>query len=321
MDEMAQNNLPLAEIFQAVTQALNENQATLDQADAYNQNHGSNMVQTFQAITNALQKKKGSSGSAALRYAAQQLSKTANSGSGKLYAENLAQAAVQFKGKPVDSRGALQLLQTLISGEQTSQSSSQPGGDLLGSILEMAGSSQPSDQQTGQASGSDMLGTLLGGLTGGGSQPTPQSPQPGADSITDLLGSLMGGGQASVQTPAQTSGGDLLGSLLGSLTGGGEPSAQSPTQTGGELLGSLLGGLTGGGDSSTGGQNESGAGNLMNAALAFFQAKQSGGNTTQALVQAFMAANRMGDASHRAQSTQVVIESFLQALNASASKK
>ena len=96
---MPQSSVDLANIFQSVTQALAENQQALNQADEYNQDHGTNMVQTFQTITNALEQKKGSSASTALNYAAKQLSKKTTSGSGQLYAQNLAQAAGQFKGK------------------------------------------------------------------------------------------------------------------------------------------------------------------------------------------------------------------------------
>jgi len=53
---MAQSNVDLANLFQAVTQSLVENQQALDQADTYNRDHGDNMVKTFQTITGALQK-------------------------------------------------------------------------------------------------------------------------------------------------------------------------------------------------------------------------------------------------------------------------
>ena len=232
---MPQNNLDLASIFQSVTQSLAENQHALNQADEYNGDHGSNMVQTFQTITAALQQKKGSSASTALNYAAQQLSKNTASGSGKLYAANLAQAASQFKGKQVDSKGALELLQTLIGGGQ---------------------SVQPDSQSTGQVGG-DQLGALLGGLMGGG-QPSSQSG--GGDMLSMLLGGLAGGGQSTTQQPAQSGGGDLLGTLLGGLISGG--------------------GL-------------------------------------QSLAQSFLGGSSMGDTSHRTQSTQLVVNAFLQALMSS----
>src|SRR5512142_3308376 len=104
------SSVNLAGIFQSVTQSLAENQQALNQADEYNQDHGNNMVQTFQTITEALQQKKGASDSAALSYAAKKLAKQTTSGSGQLYAQNLAQAANLFKGKQIDLPSAIALL-------------------------------------------------------------------------------------------------------------------------------------------------------------------------------------------------------------------
>ncbi len=111
---MAKNNLDLIPIFQAVTQALTANQQSLNQADGYNQNHGTNMVQTFHTITNALEQKQGKTAGTGLSYAARQLAKNTTSTSGQLYAQNLSQAATQLKGKKVDAQTALSLLQMLI---------------------------------------------------------------------------------------------------------------------------------------------------------------------------------------------------------------
>lgn len=235
---MAQSSVDLAGLFGTVTQALAQNQQSLNQADDYNSDHGDNMVRTFETITGALQKKQGSSASTALSYAAKQLSKSSTSGSGKLYAQNLNQAAAQFKGKQIDQRGALDLLQTLIGGGQAPAQSA---------------------QAQAPAQGGDLLGALLGGMTGGQAQAQPASQ----GGMEDLLGALMGGGG---QTAAQ------------------------------------------------GGQSGLDLGDLLNGAMAFMQAKQSGGNTMTALVQAFMAASGMGNSAGRQQSTQIVVNSFLQAL-------
>jgi hypothetical protein len=108
----------LVNIFQSVTQTLAQNQPALDQSDEYNHDHGTNMVQTFQTITSSLQQKRGKSDSSALAYAAKKLSKNTTSGSGKLYAQGLTQAALKIKGKKVDSKGALDLLGTLIRADK-----------------------------------------------------------------------------------------------------------------------------------------------------------------------------------------------------------
>jgi hypothetical protein len=295
---MPQSSVDLASIFQTVTQSLAENQQALNQADEFNQDHGDNMVQTFQTITNALEKKKGGSDSAALAYAAKQLSKSTTSSSGQLYAQNLTQAAGQFKGQKVDAQGALQLLQMLIGGG--GQSAAQPSsGDMLGSLLGgLAGSEASQGQPTSQAGG-DLLGSLLGGLASN----EPSQPQPASQAGGDLLGALLGGmtGGSSQQQPASQGSGDLLGSLLGGLAGGASDSA----------------GVSGSGAGSQGGL---GLDDLLAAGMAFMQAKQSGGSNVQALVQAFLAGSGMGNTTHRTQSTEVVVNSFLQALNASANR-
>jgi len=216
---MPQNTVDLVDIFQTVTQTLAKNQKTLDHADTYNQDHGTNMVDTFQTITGALEKKRGSTDSAALAYAAKTLSQKAKSSSGKQYAQNLSKAADQFKGKKVDEKGALQLLQTLIGSQ---------AGQLAGSRGQAAGG------------GGDMLGALLGGLTGG-----------------------------------ESSGGKQDGIKLENLIAGG---------------------------------------------LAYLQAKQSGKGNLEALVQACVAGSGMGSAAHRTQSTQLVVQSFLQALSSAGSR-
>ena len=292
---MAKNSTDLVNIFQAVTQALAENQQTLDQADTYNHDHGSNMVQTFQTITNALEQKKSSSNSTALAYAAKRLSKTASSSSGKLYAENLNTAADHFKGRQMDERGALELLQTLIGSSQGGQQAA-GGGDMLGTLLSgMAGNAAP--QQQAPAAGDDMLGMLLGGMAGNAA-PQQQAPAAGDDMLGMLLGGLTGGGAPAAQPqPQAPAGGDMLGMLLGGLTGAGQQGAQG----------------TQGGQA---GQGEIGLDDLLAGGLAYLQAKQSGQGTMQALIQALAAGSGMGNSSHRTESTQVVIQAFLQALSA-----
>jgi hypothetical protein len=300
---MSNNSAILADIFKAVTSTLTDNQNTLDQADDQNHNHGTNMVKTFQTITSSLEKKQALPASDALEYAAQQVAKKTTSGSGQLYAQGLANAATQLKGQTITPQTGIQLLQTLIGG------------------------GQPVQQQTPQSSGGDLLGSLLGGLAGGGQSMQQQQPSQssGGDLLGSLLGGLAGGGQN--EQPPQTTqagGGDLLGSLLGGLTGGGQSMQQQQTSQsgGGDLLGSLLGGLGGGGSSQSNASGGSGLdmGDLLNAGMAFLQAKQSGNSTMGALLQAVLAGSGMGNTNHRQQSTQLVASSFLQALGTLAGK-
>ena len=276
---MTNSGVDLVSLFQTVTQTLAQNQQGLNQADVYNQDHGTNMVQTFQTITEALKEKSGSADSTAMAYAAKKLEASTRSSSGHLYAQGLNQAATQFKGKKVDAQGAMQLLQTLIAGGQVAPKPQTP-----------APAPQP---QAPAAGGDDMLGQLLGGLMGG---QTAQAPQP--------------------QAPA-AGGDDMLGQLLGGLMGGQTaqaPQPQAPAAGGADMLGALLGGLTGSSGTQSNAQDGLDMGDLLNAGMAYMAAKQQGGSNAQALLQAFLAGSGMGTAPHRQQSTQLVIGSFLQAL-------
>lgn len=286
---MTKKSVDLASIFGAVAESLAENQEALNQADRYNQDHGTNMLQTFETIANALEKKQDSSDSVALAYAAKQVAKKADSGSSRLYAEHLNQASSQFKRRKVDEKGAFELLQTLIGGAQPPTVDTQPVGD-------------------------DLLGALMGGMAGGGST-SLESSTPDAG---DLLGALMGGmaGSGSSQNSSAPDTGDLLGALMGGMSGGSQ--SQSPSSPSvGDLLGTLMGGMSGSSGSSSQQQGLN-LQNLLAAGMAYMQAKQSGKDTLQALIQAFVAGSNMGKDPYRTQSTELVVQSFLQALSSQA---
>jgi len=105
--------------------------------------------------------------------------------------------------------------------------------------------------------------------------------------------------------------------LLQMLIGGGQAQPQTTSTAGGDLLGSLLGGAAGG-QSQGGAQADSGldVGDLLNAGMAFLQAKQGGGSNAEAIMQALLAGSGMGNTAHRNQSTQLVVNTFMQALGA-----
>jgi hypothetical protein len=295
---MAKKQVELADIFQEVTQTLAQNQQVLNAADELNHDHGTNMVGTFETITQALQEKQGKSSRIALAHASKKVVKNSTSGSGQLYGQALAQAATQFKGKKMDTQGAVQLLQTLIGGGQAGQQGQQAaGGDLLGSLLgSQAGGAQPKPQQSPRPSGDDPLGSLVGSTMGGSSSQKPQDQQ--------------------------TPGGDLLGSLMGNLMGGTQSQPQqSQPSSGGDLLGSLLGGLTGGGSTGAGASDGLDLGDLLNAGMSYMQAKESGGSTAEALIQAFVSASGMGRSAYRTQSTTLVVDSYLKALGTRAGSR
>jgi len=207
---MATQSVDLAQLFGTVASTLLENKETLNQADAYNHNHGDNMVEIFQAVTNAVQQKKTATPTEQLAYASKVVQAKSQSGSAKLYAEGLQNAATKFQGKKtVTPNNAVTLLQALM-GTQTKVSP-----ETLQSQTQAA---------YGGSSGGDLLGSLLGGLTGA----QPQQQQAPTSAGGDLLGPLLGGLTGTSAAPAnQNAGGDLLGSLLGGLTGSTSGTAQS----------------------------------------------------------------------------------------------
>lgn len=125
------------------------------------------------------------------------------------------------------------------------------------------------------------------------------------DNAMMLVQSLLGGGQ---QQSAGQGGGDLLGSLLG---GGQQQSA--PQAGAGDLLGALFGG---GQPAQQGGQGQDGLdlGDVLNAGMAFMNAKQQGQGNLQAGLAALMAAGPLGQKPHRQQSGQVVANALMQAV-------
>jgi len=230
---MTNGQVDLLKLFQAAAGALQQNQTALNQADSYNHDHGTNMVNTFNTIVQALQQKQDAKPAAQLKYVSKQLEQKATSGSGKMFAQNFSQAASNIKGSGITLENILPLLLMILGGGKsgTSGSSTDIIGSILGSLL---GGQSTTSSQSGQ--GTD-LGGLLGGLLG--SQSTATSSQGSQDSgLGGLLGSILGG-QNTTSQPSQ--GGDL-GDILGGALGGQTGSSGSST---GDLLGTLIGGIVG----------------------------------------------------------------------------
>lgn len=242
----AVKNIDLSALFGSVAKTMAQNQSQLNTADTYNHDHGDNMVQIFEVITQAMKEKQNAAPADQLAYASQLLRAKSQSGSAQLYAEGLSDAANQFQGaKSINTNTVMTLIQTLLGAQ--------------------------------------------------GSVPTS------------------GGGS-----------GDLLGSLLGGLTGAQQPSAQ--TQGGsGDLLGGLLGGLMGGEQAAApqaqAGDGKIDIGDLLNAGMAFAQAKQSGGSNLDAILNAVVSSSKMGDSAHRSQSGALVANTLMQVVSQMAKGK
>jgi hypothetical protein len=112
---------------------------------------------------------------------------------------------------------------------------------------------------------------------------------------------------------------DNAGMLIQALLGGGQTPAQA-SGAGGDMLGALLSGLTGQPSQQQAEGEGLDIGDLLNAGMAFMNAKQQGSSTAEAAINALMGAGPLGQSSHRKESGAMVANTIMQVLG-SMSKK
>ncbi len=213
---MAGEQIDLFSLFRQATKSVKQNQTSLNQADTLNHDHGDNIVEIFDVITQAMKEKKTAEPADQLEYAAQLLRRKTSSGSTTVYANGLEQAAKQVLGKDLNV------------------------GTIMAIIQALMGSTQLPGQQSGQASGSDMLGSLVGQLLGGAGKTDASSSGTGQGlDLTDLLGAGMD------YMAAKQSGKSDIEALTGALMSG-STMAQTPYrgQSGEVVTSALLKALT-----------------------------------------------------------------------------
>jgi len=141
-------NLDLSTIFKTVTERLSDEQETLNDADTYNHDHGDHMVQIFDLIQSAVSKKSDKSIADQLEYAGEVVQEKSESGSSKLYAQGLMNAASNLTGSDLDANAIGTLVKSLLNVEETQQSQKQE--NVLGSLLSgMTGSGESSSESDG----------------------------------------------------------------------------------------------------------------------------------------------------------------------------
>lgn len=219
--------MDLSTIFKSVTEQLASQQSTLNEADTYNHDHGDHMVQIFNLVQKAVAQKAEQPVADQLKYASQVVEKQADSGSAKLYAQGLSNAAKNFSGADLQSNTLGLLVKSLLNVEEP---------------------------QTKQQE-SNILGSLFSGLTGNLQEPEPKQEE-------------------------------------------------------NDILGSLLSGFTGNTTASESDKNI-GIDKLFKAGMAFYQSKQDGDSTTEALMGALLAASPLGQSSHRSLSGATVASAIM----------
>jgi hypothetical protein len=214
MATTASKNLDLASLFGTVAKTLNQNKSTLNEADTYNHDHGDNMAQIFEVITQAMKEKSSADPADQLAYASELLRKQSSSGSAKIYSEGLSDAAKQFSGKSSLTTDNITQLVSLLMGVSSSTANNAQDGDLLGTLLGSLTGTAASDASSGsQSGGGDVLGSLLNSLTGTADSTavTNQNAQDGLD-----LGDVLNAGMAFMQ--AKQSGGSNLQAIMSALS-------------------------------------------------------------------------------------------------------
>lgn len=127
------SSLDLNTIFKTVTEQLSTQKDNLNEADGYNHDHGDHMVQIFDLVQKAVASKSNQPVADQLDYASKVVEKEAASGSGKLYAQGLSNAAKQFAGSDLNPDNLSTLVKSLLNVEQPEE---QPKStNLLGSLL------------------------------------------------------------------------------------------------------------------------------------------------------------------------------------------
>jgi len=126
------SNVDLVKLFSTVAETLVENQASLNKADEYNQDHGDHMVDIFQMITGAVKEAPKNDLASGLATASKLLTEKP-SGSADMYSKGLAQAAEYFQGQDLDINSIMPLIQTMLGGGEATVSKG--AGGLLDSLV------------------------------------------------------------------------------------------------------------------------------------------------------------------------------------------
>ena len=180
---MAKNQIDLFSLFNQVAKTMKNSKTSLNKADTYNHDHGDHMAEIFEVIAQAVKEKKSADPADQLEYAASLLRNKAKSGSGKLYAHGLKEAAKQMVGKDLDAGSIISMMQTVLGAGEAPAAKPAASGDMLGSLL----GSLVGGGTTGGGEGGMDMGDLLGSLSGAGSV----DAQDGGLDLGDLLGAGM----------------------------------------------------------------------------------------------------------------------------------
>lgn len=217
---MATQSVDLAKLFGTVATALSENQSTLNKADTYNHDHGDNMVQIFEVITQAMKEKSSAVPADQLAYASDLLRAKTKSGSAKIYAEGLADASTKLQGKKtITANTAMTLIQALLGTQKkiptttlAPKAAPDNTGDLLGSLLGGLTGSTPATSSGKTASKIDINKLLKAGMS------YVEAKQSGSSDMDAILNAVLSSSRVSDSDYHTQSGTIVANTLLKALS-------------------------------------------------------------------------------------------------------
>lgn len=249
----AQGISDLAQLFGAALQRLTAQREAINALDGFNGNHGDNMVQNLQVITEALAARSGSAPADALRYAGQVLQAQGKGGTSQYYSRGLGQAARELEGHAALEQGdVMTLIQSLLSAvpAEGHPQQGQAAPSVLDMVLNMAEAqastprAAPASQPVPTALGGilDLAKGLIGKPPSQVASPQPEQPPttPQADKLDmgDVLERLLPAGLAFLQ--AKQAGADtsqaMQQALIKALLGGQTQRPTTPRAAAGSLI-------------------------------------------------------------------------------------
>lgn len=253
-ESVASQGFPdLAQLFSAALQGLTAEREELNALDGFNGNHGDNMVQNLQVVTEALAARSGSAPADALRYAAQVLQVQGKGGTSQYYSQGLGRAARELEGHAALEQGDVMTLIQSLLGAVPAEGHPQQGQaapSVLDMVLNMAGAqAAPPRAASAPQPTPTALGSLLDLARGVITRPPSQvaSPQPAQPPATpqadkldmgDVLERLLPAGLAFLQ--AKQAGADtsqaMQQALIEALLGGQSQKPTTPRAASGSLI-------------------------------------------------------------------------------------
>lgn len=245
----SQSSPGLAQLFGAALQRVAAQREEINALDGYNGNHGDNMVQNLQVITDALTVQGDKPPADALRYAGQALQAQGRGGTSQFYSKGLGQAAERLQGHTALEQGDVMTLIQSLLGAVPAAANPQEGQtvqSVLDMVLGMAGAqpAQPEPEPEPEPTLGGGVMDLLKGLIGfspaqQASVPQPSvAPQDDGFDMGDVLERLLPAGLAYLQ--AKQAGADssqaIQQALIKALLGGQTQRPSTPRAAAGSLI-------------------------------------------------------------------------------------